>query len=611
MKQFLKNILSSAIGFILAGGILMIISFAFFAAMVASFSAMSFSAGDKKVKVKDHTIVKIEFDQPIVDRAERDPFSNVDFGPFKSVGSDGLNTILKTIKKAKEDDRVEGIYMNLSSIQTGMATLDEIREALLDFKSEGKWIITYSENLSQGAYYLATVSDEIYLHPQGEMMYKGLNAEIMFYKGLLDKLDVDMQIVRGSNNKFKSAVEPFIYTEMSDANREQMQKLLGSLWEHISTNVAEARGITYGELNVIADSLMVIDPAKASMLKVIDGLKYKDEFVTLLKEKMDVEDEDDLELISFNKYKSAKMKADKEEDDDDDASDSKSKSDEEVAVIYAYGSIHTGKGDAESIGSETIAKAIREARQDSSIKAIVMRVNSPGGSALASDIIWREAQLAKEAKPFIVSMGDYAASGGYYISCGADRIFANPNTITGSIGVFGMIPNVQGLMENKLGITTDHVKTNENAGYITGSRALTDFEYRKLQESVDNIYDTFLGHVASGRGMTKTAVDAIGQGRVWSGSDALELGLVDTLAGLNAAIDYAAKMANLEDYEVTEYPEAKDPFEEFMAQFSAQTKTSLIEEELGEETYEFYQRVKEVKTIEGVQTRMPFYIDLY
>ena len=603
MKQFFKTMFASALGFIIAGGLLLIISFAAIGVMVSSLSDIG--KQDKITKVKNNTVLHMEFNKPIVDRNEKDPFSDINVGPFQDAGTDALNEIIENLEKAKADTNIKGIFLDLSFVSSGMATLQEVRASLEDFKEEGKWIVAYGENYSQAAYYLATVADEVYLHPQGEMLFKGLNAEVLFYKGFLDKLDIEMQIVRGSNNKFKSAVEPFIYTEMSDANRKQMSLLLNSLWGEIEGTVAEARGISAERLDVVADSLLALNPEGALASGLVDKLVYRDEFKSILKEKLGVEEEDETEMVSYAKYRNAKPA--KSEDDKDDKKSWKIK--DRVAVIYALGAIQSGEGDGQTIGSETTAKAIRTARQDSNVKAIVMRVNSPGGSALASDVFWREAELAKAEKPFIVSMGDYAASGGYYISAGADKIFANSSTVTGSIGVFGMIPNAKGFVNNKLGVTVDNVKTNENAAFITSSRALTDFEYNKLQESVDKVYDTFLSRVAEGRGMSSEAVDAIGQGRVWSGKDALEIGLVDTLGGLEAAIAYAVAEAGLEEYRLKELPEVEDPFQKFLENFASNAKVNLIEEELGE-NYIYYQQLKEVQGIKGVQTRMPFFMEM-
>lgn len=596
---------ASAVGFIIAGGILLIITFITISVMVSSLADFGKSQ-DKITKVKSNSVLHLDFSNPIIDRAEKDPLSGIELDFIQNSSADGLNEILDNIEKAKLDTNIKGIFLDMSFVNAGVSTIEEIRYALEDFKESGKWIISYGENYSQSAYYLASTSDQVYLHPQGELMFKGLSVEVMFFKGLLDKLDVEMQIVRGSNNKFKSAVEPFIYTEMSDANRKQMSMLLNSFWEEIASKVSVSRGISFAELNVMADSLVSLDPDRAKESKLVDDLMYRDEFKKLLKEKLSVEEDDDLELVSYNKYKKARP-AKSEEDKEEDKKSWKIK--EKVAVIYATGSINSGKGSNTTIGSETTAAAIKKARLDSNVKAIVLRVNSPGGSALASDVIWREAELAKKEKPFIVSMGDYAASGGYYISAGADKIFANATTVTGSIGVFGMIPNAKGFVNNKLGITIENVKTNENAGFITSSRALTDFEYKKLQTSVDKVYHTFLSRVAEGRGMSVAEVDAIGQGRVWSGADAIEIGLVDTLAGLDAAIAYAAKEAGLEEYGLKELPALKDPFEEFFQEFAENAQINILEEEMGE-TYQYFEQLKEVKNMKGIQTRVPFYMEI-
>lgn len=619
---------ASAIGFVLAGGILLLIFFASLGVFISSLSELG--EKEKITKVKDHSVLHMEFDKPIVDRAERNPFNDIDFGPFQGAGMHGLNEILDNLEKAKTDKNIEGIFLDLSSIQSGMSNLEEVRNALIDFKESGKWIVAYGENLSQSAYYLATVSDELYIHPEGEIMFKGLNAEVLFYKGLLDKIEVEMQVVRGSNNKFKSAVEPFIYTEMSDENRKQMRMLLDAVWGEMLSGVSDSRSLEVGELNNMADDLISLDVRDAEANGMVDGLLYRDEIIDLLKQKAnkkdadgevdsedsedesDKDDDDDkkeekLRLVEYSKYQNARPDKD-ESDEEEDEETPKWKIKQKIAVIYAQGAIQSGKGDQQTIGSETLSKAIKDARKDTTVKAIVLRVNSPGGSALASDVIWRETQLAKEEKPLIVSMGDYAASGGYYISAGADKIFATPSTITGSIGVFGLIPNAKGMV-NSLGITVDQVSTNENSGFITSSRSLTDFEYRKLQKSVDRVYDTFLSRVAEGRGMEKAMVDSIGQGRVWSGKDALQLGLVDTLGGLDEAIEYAAEVAGLDQYREEEYPKQKDPFEELMKGFSVSVTSTWMEAELGE-LYPYYNQANQIRKVKGVQARLPFFLQM-
>ena len=600
MKQFFKFMFASAFGFIIAGGLLVLIFFISIAGLVSSLEDGIKS--EKKVSVKENTVLHLKLNQPIVDRAEENPFAKLDFGPFKNAGQIGLNELLESIEKAKEDDRVKGIYLDLKSYPGGMASMVELRNALKDFKESGKWIMAYSSNYSQGGYYLASIANSVYLYPEGELSWKGLNAEITFFKNTLDKLGVEPQIIRGKNNKFKSAVEPFMKAEMSEANRLQTKKYLTSIWGKMLGDISAERGLSIDQLNLLADSLMITSADDAVKHKVIDGTRYYDEFTAELRDSLNIEKDDDLEFISYNKYKKTSLK----KIDDDDKPSYKIKN--KVAVIYAQGSIETGKSDGtQTMGSETIANAIREARKDSNVKAIVLRVNSPGGSALASDIMWRETELAKEEKPFIVSMGDLAASGGYYISAYGDRIFAQPTTITGSIGVFGIIPNAKKFFNDKLGITFDGVKTNAHSDLMTISKPLDDFEYSKIQDGVEDVYSTFLNRVAKGRGMTVEEVDKIGQGRVWTGADAKEIGLVDELGGLEDAINYAAAQAELEegDYKVREYPKQEDPFEKFLRDMQFQAKYMYADMILGSD-YNYLMELEKARNMDGIQARMPY-----
>ncbi len=408
--------------------------------------------------------------------------------------------------------------------------------------------MAYSEYYSHYTYYIATAADEIFLYPEGEMDFKGLRTELMFFKGALEKMEVVPQIIRGSNNKFKSAMEPFMYDKMSDANREQIMKYLNSMWGHMLTGISESRDISVDQLNLLADSMKIQSTADAIAYKLIDKAMYKDEILAELRSKLDIGADDDIETANLEDYMDV-------EDPDQKLKEALGKdTGDKVAIVYATGSIEGGNGDNETIGSERISRAIRKARLDSTIKAVVLRVNSPGGSALASDVMWREMILCKEKKPVVVSMGDVAASGGYYIACPADKIFANPTTITGSIGVFGLMPYAGDFFENKLGITTDRAMTNDHADMGSPFRMLSDYEFNTIQKGVDKIYDQFTSKVAEGRGMTQAEVDDIGQGRVWTGIDAKEVGLVDELGGLSAAIAYAAETAELDDYDVTTFP---------------------------------------------------------
>jgi len=601
MKSFFGSFFGSLVGVIVTGVVCTLI----FAGIVVSGLKSGFSLDEERdVKVKRNSVLVMKFNEPIKERGIKNPFGDLGFGAFGQEGGMGLDDIMKSIKRAAEDTAIKGVFLDLNSeIQASAATLEEIRNALLDFKASKKFIYAYSEMYSQKSYYLASVADKIYLNPEGEMMFKGLSAQIMYYKNALAKLDIDMQVFR--HGKFKSAVEPFLLDKMSPANRLQMETLLNSIWNHMLAGISKQRGVSAEELQKIADNLSISFPADAQQLKLVDELKYHDEVIDILRQKLSLKEKDKLNHISLNKYMDAgrKKKWDLDEDEDDDKKSSKNK----LAVIYCVGGIESGKGDEETIGSETIAKAIKDARTDSSIKAIVLRVNSPGGSALASDVIWREVTLAKKVKPVVVSMGDVAASGGYYISCAADRIFAQPNTITGSIGVFGLMPNAQKLFSNKLGIYVDTANTAAHSDLGTPYRAVTAVEGEYIQKSVEKVYDTFTKRVAEGRGMQQADVDSIGQGRVWSGVDALRIKLVDELGGINDAIKYTAKKAKLadDDYELVSFPKQKDPLQALLKGKKEEEEIKSVQQHLGI-FYDYIKSAHHILKMRGVQARLPF-----
>ena len=599
MKQFFKFLFASTLGTILAGIVLI---FVFTAVFVGSLmSNINDLSGDNKVTtVKENTVLQLKLNRPISDRDAENDF-NFSYGPFSSVTPIGLNAVLNSIEKAKNDPRVEGIYLTASIPMAGAATLTEIRNALEDFKASGKWIISYGEALSQSGYYLASVSNEIYLNPNGGMEFKGIATSIMFYKNVMDKLGVEMQIIRGKNNKFKSAVEPFMYSEMSPANKEQSQKYVDAIWNSYLKRISKSRNISVNRLNEIADNLEATNANGALNAGLVDKTLYEDEVLDLIAAKVNETETEDIAFLDIEKYKKAKLPDTKEPNYNADR----------VAIIYAEGEIVDGKGTAENIGSIRFAEAIRKARKDDKVKAIVLRVNSPGGSALASDIIWRETVLAKEVKPLIVSMGNVAASGGYYISAHANKIFAQENTITGSIGVFGMIPNAKELIQDKVGFKFDGVSTNQNAQLGVLYEPLTDFAKNKIQESVEEIYDTFITRVATGRNLDKAVVDGIGQGRVWAGKDALEIGLVDELGGLNDAIAEAVKQAELEEYRVVNYPEQKDPFTAIIEEISSESIMSkYINNRLDEspEVKMCVDMLERIPTMNKFQARLPYTI---
>ena len=590
--KFGKIVLAAFLGTLIALVINFFIKVGVISSMISSFSK---SNTESSTTVKPNSLLYMKLDYDIPDRTVDDPLGSFNFNSMETKESTGMTTILHNIEHAKTDPNIKGIYLELSEIPTSTATLQEIRNKLLEFKESGKFIVTYGESYSQSAYYMASVADKIFLNPEGALDLHGMASQIMFYKHLFEKLDIEMQIVRGPNNRFKSAVEPYFLDKMSEANREQMDKLLNSIWGEILTSISQSRNISVEQLNKIADNLETyFDAQKALEYGLVDNLYYKDQLLDELKG-LTGSNKDINAIGNANYAKSYK---------------DKSSSKNEVAVIYALGQIYDGKGDEEqNIYSENLSKTIRKAREDENVKAIVLRVNSPGGSAVASAIIGRELDLTQAEKPIIVSMGDYAASGGYWISAKADYIFADPTTLTGSIGVFGTFPNLQGLLNDKIGLTFDVAKTNENSDFGKVTQPLTEFQYGKLQEMVVKTYDDFTKRVAEGRGLTQTYVDSIGQGRVWSGVDAIEIGLVDQLGDMEDAIAYAAQKAELgNDFKVTEWPKQKDFFTRIMESVNDNGSDKLdaaMRSKLGT-YYNYIQGLEYLQKNTGIQARMPF-----
>ncbi len=589
MKQFFKTVFASLLGTLLASVIFVFLIIGMIGAIAA------ISGSDKEVEVKENSILVVKFEGPITDRSSKNPFQNLG-AMFSKEQAIGLDDILNNIEKAKEDENIKGIYMEITSVPAGIAMVEEIRTKLLEFKNTGKFILAYSEYYTQGAYYLASVADKIYLNPQGAIDFKGLISDLMFFKNALAKLEVEPKIIR--HGKFKSAIEPFILEKMSDENREQTMTYIGSIWNHMVEGISKSRNISAEELNKIADEMLLQKAEDAVKYKFADQLAYKDEILEILKEKTEAKAVDKINSVSIADYTNAKEKKKKDFTKD------------KIAVIYAVGEIDGGEGDDEKIGSERISKAIREARLDEKVKAIVLRVNSPGGSALASEVMWREVVLAKQAKPVIVSMGNVAASGGYYISCAADTIVAEPNTITGSIGVFGVLFNAQGFMNNKIGITFDTVKTNMHADIGSINRPLMASERDIIQKSVEHVYDVFITRVAEGRNLTKEQVDEIGQGRVWSGVDAKRIGLVDVLGGLETAIEIAAQKAGLENYKLLSLPKQKDPLEELFSKGTSGVEEAMVKHFLGENA-KYYMTLDRLKRYSGIQARMPYEVEIH
>lgn len=590
MKQFLKFFLASTLGTLVSLFIIVLIVMGMIASM------LTFSQKDE-TEVTEKTILELRFDTPITDRAPSNPFAGFNWQKMENDQPAGLDEIIKNIRKASHDEKIAGLMLNLTDVAAAPATIEEIRNELLRFKESGKFVVAYGEAYSQRAYYLATAADQIFLQPEGSIDFKGLYTQIMFFKNLFEKVGVEAQIIR--HGKFKSAVEPFMLDKMSEANREQTSRFIGSIWENMIDQMALGRKMEAVRMNQIADSLIAEDATSALSSGLIDGMKYYDEVTSDLKSRIGVMSDDSLNLLPFADYFTAK-----------DPEKTKTIRSKKIAIVYAIGEIESGEGNDQTIGSDRIAAAIREARVDEKVKAIVLRVNSPGGSALASDVIWREVKLAREVKPVVASFGDVAASGGYYIACGADTIMAMPNTITGSIGVFGMIPNIGKVVTEKIGITFDEVKTNQNSDYISLVKPLTPYQRNFIQQGVEKVYDTFISHVAEGRGMTKAEVDSIGQGRVWSGVDAKKIGLIDLFGSLDDAVKLAATMAKIDEYRVVNLPEMTDPFKEIFGKMGNGDADALISKNFGE-----YGRailtLKKLAKAESIQARMPMDIIIH
>ncbi|WP_066632191.1 signal peptide peptidase SppA [Labilibacter marinus] len=586
MAKFFKSLLLTVVGSIVTAIFIVLL----FVGVIASMA----SAGEKETEIEEGTLLTINLDKAIVDRGVDDPFADL-FGdsPF-SVSQIGLNDLLFQIKKASRDKNVNGIYLECGNPMTGYATLNEIREALVAFKDSGKFIYTYAPMYSQKGYYLASAATKVYMPPQGMLDLKGISTERMYYKSALDKFDVDYYVFK--HGKFKSAVEPVLLDGMSEPAKEQTITYLNSIWKHVKAGISASRGITPEEINAIADNGGMFSENEVFVkANIIDGLKYKDEVLLELKELTETDEDDDIEQVNFADYKSVYVPR-----------ETKGLIKDKIAVIYAEGAIDD-LGD-EGIKSEKLSKTIREAREDEGIKAVVLRINSPGGSAAGSDIIWREVKLCKEVKPVIVSMGDVAASGGYYIACEADTIVASPVTITGSIGIFARIPNLKRLTK-KWGISFDGVKTNKYADFPTVTREFTSGEKAMMQNYVERGYEVFTGVCADGRNTTKDAIKEVGEGRVWSGENAVDKKLVDVMGGLNRAIEIAKEKAGLELCRIKEMPEKLSPIEEMFKGMKSEANAFMSQSLFG-------LSIEQVKLLEGLkeadpmQARLPYELEL-
>ncbi len=581
--KFLGNVLAVIVGLFVFSIVAMLIFFGIIG-LVASTS-------EKEVTLESNSILHLDLNgRTLVERtSEEDLVFGSFLDPFGGENNAGLVNLKKAIGEAKTNENVKGIYLNAGLIGAGQAGLLELREALLDFKESGKFIVAYDEAYSEGGYFLASVADEIYLNPLGGIDFNGFSSEGIFLKGFFEKVGIKPEVFRVG--EFKSAVEPFILDKMSPENRLQTQYFLDDINNHALELIAKSRGIAQDSLIRINHQMLVRKPKDAVTYKLATALKYEDEVHSILKEKLGLKEDDQIATINATDLGGM-------------AKSINITSSNRIAVIIAEGEIVDGNAEG-AISSEKFAKEIRKARKDENIKAIVLRVNSPGGSILASDVIWREMSEAKKVKPVIVSMGEVAASGGYYISAPADTIVAQPNTITGSIGIFGILFNVQELVNDKLGVTTDVVSTGELSDFGNMARPLSEVERTIIQSSVEDGYETFISRVAEGRGMHPDSVRKIASGRVWTGSQAKARGLVDVLGGLDTAIGIAAaKIKAGDDYRVVYYPEKKPWFEELMVSFSDQVQVRILQTQLGDQ-YPLYQKIQRLKNYQGVQVRMP------
>ena len=584
--RFLGNVLATIVG------IFIFCMIFFFGIIIIGAIAGS---GDDTVSVKKNSVIELDLSKVSLDYAGKTNYK--DFNYFEA-HHDGVTDILNAIEAAKTDDKIKGISILNNQSQLGLAQSKAVRDKLEEFKKSGKFVYAYANYYSQGEYYLNSVADQVYLNPMGEVDFKGLSSEIIYMKDLQEKSGVKMEVIR--HGKYKSAVEPFLAQEMSPENREQMTVLLNSVWNTIVADISKSRKLSVAQLNAIANTLGARTPELALANKLVDKVAYEDEYHDMIRAKLKVDKKEKYDIVSITDY--AKKASSTVED---------YSKDDIIAVIYAQGEIAGGEGDVNVIGEGSIKRSLQEARDDKDVKAIVLRVNSPGGSALTSELIWREIEITKKVKPVVVSMGNYAASGGYYIAANADRIFAEPNTITGSIGVFGMLPNMNQLGKN-IGINAEQVKTHENAsGYSVFEPIDENFKGFVL-ESIEKTYATFLKRVADGRKMTTEQVDAIAQGRVWTGVDAHKLGLVDEIGGLDAAIKYAAKLGKTSSYRTENYPEYEKNFEDLLANFTGmamfKTKEQLLKEQLGEEGFQMLEQIKHNKSRKGIQAIMPYEI---
>ncbi len=588
MKTFLKMVLAVITGLIIA-------SILFFVVTLSVFSGMA-AAGKKSITIPEKSVLVMKTGALIPDRSSSNPLSTLDPLTMSFTQTPGLNEILKNLKKAAMDENVTGILIENGTMPSGWATADEIRTALWEFKKSGKFIYSYSDYmLMQESYFISTAADAIWINPTSMFDFKGLAAEVTFYKDALEKLGVDVQVIR--HGKFKGAVEPYILDKLSEENRLQISEYIGSIWEHVVEVISESRGVPAEKVMALADSLAGYDAVLMTTAGLIDGTIYRDQLEDSIRAATGTDKGKKISYVSMSKYSNVAVKH------------TEATSRNKIAVLFAEGSIVMGEGDDTNIGGNRYAEEMRKLRNDSTVKAVVFRVNSRGGNAIASDLIWREVELTDQVKPVVVSMGNYAASGGYYISAAARKIIASPVTVTGSIGVFGLIPNAEALLDNKLGISSDVVRTNAHSDSPSLTRPLSAFERDALQKNVERTYSTFTGVVAAGRDMSQPAVDSIGQGHVWSGADAIPIGLVDSFGGLSDAIREAASLAGIGEYRTVDKPETTDFYTKFLKELTGDIRARAIRNELGEIS-RYYFDLKDIISSGGIMATMPYYLEI-
>ncbi|MGV6846717.1 MAG: signal peptide peptidase SppA [Lutibacter sp.] len=582
--KFLRNLLAAILGTLIAFGII------FFGIILIA----SLVGDTKEIKVKNNSILVVRLDSPVKDYAPKgnNPLSEIMEFENQTLG---LNQIENAIENAIYDKKIVGISLQAENLNIGVAQLQAVRKKLKEFKDSGKFIYAFATNYNQKSYYLNSVADSIFVNPRGGVDFKGLAAEILYYKDFENKFGVQYEVIR--HGKYKSAVEPYLTNKMSEANRFQIKSFLNAIWEELLTNIGESRKISNKDLNNLADELGGRNSKLAMTNNLVDDTLYVDQYEKLLRKKLNQEPTSFLNTIGLEDY----------------INSGKGRilhfANNKIAIIYAQGEITSGDGDENHIGDHLMIKAIRKAIASKNTKAIVLRVNSPGGSALTSEIIWREIELAKKKMPVVVSMSNYAASGGYYISCNANKIIAEPTTITGSIGVFGMLPNVHGLA-SQLGINAEQVKTNKSPNYSLFEPITSKFK-QVTKEGVEQVYNTFLKRVADGRNLSIKTVDSLAQGRVWTGAQAIKIGLVDQLGDLHDAVVEAASLAGITDYSTRNYPRYKLDLKKKLSELPfISTKESLIKKEIGNSNFKLYQNLRNLYQSKGIQAKMPFVLQI-